>query len=114
MSRLPVIVGFGGFNAAGRSSFHHGYRRMVIESLPEKLREETLVGLATLMKLVTYSESQYVDADGNAFDPHEVAAKFSRQILDSTLIRRIEAFDDTAVLTHQKVDLAASANAPFT
>ena len=114
MSRLPVIVGFGGFNAAGRSSFHHGYRRMVIESLPEKLREETLVGLATLMKLVTYSESQYVDADGNAFDPHEVAAKFSQQILDSTLIRRIEAFDDTAVFTHQKVDLAASANAPFT
>ena len=96
MSRLPVIVGFGGFNAAGRSSFHHGYRRMVIESLPEKIREETLVGLATLMKLVTYSESQYVDADGNALDPHEVAAKFSQQILDSTLIRRIEEFDDTA------------------
>ena len=33
MSRLPVIVGFGGYNAAGRSSFHHGFRRIVQESL---------------------------------------------------------------------------------
>ena len=43
MSRLPVIVGFGGYNAAGRSSFHHGFRRMVIESLPAAERQETAV-----------------------------------------------------------------------
>ena len=29
----PVIVGFGGVNPAGRSSSHHGYRRMVIDEL---------------------------------------------------------------------------------
>jgi acetoacetyl-[acyl-carrier protein] synthase len=34
-SRLPVIVGFGGVNAAGRVSFHHAYRRMVIDALGE-------------------------------------------------------------------------------
>ena len=39
MSRLPVIVGFGGYNAAGRSSSHHGFRRMVIESLPAAERQ---------------------------------------------------------------------------
>lgn len=27
MSRIPVIVGFGGVNAAGRTSGHHAYRR---------------------------------------------------------------------------------------
>ena len=30
---LPLIVGFGGFNAAGRSSSHQAFRRMVLESL---------------------------------------------------------------------------------
>ncbi|HNF09694.1 MAG TPA: hypothetical protein PLX36_10580, partial [Pseudomonadales bacterium] len=35
MVRLPVIVGFGGINPAGRSSFHHGYRRLVLDVLDE-------------------------------------------------------------------------------
>ena len=109
MSRLPVIVGFGGFNAAGRSSFHHGYRRTVIESLPEALRHETLLGLAALMKLVSYGESGYVDPDGMSYTAAEVVAKFGEQILNSTLIRRIELFDDTKVHTHQKVELSAPA-----
>ena len=52
MSRLPVIVGFGGYNAAGRSSFHHGFRRTVQESLQPQARQETLAGLAQMMKLV--------------------------------------------------------------
>jgi acetoacetyl-[acyl-carrier protein] synthase len=40
MSHLPIIVGFGGFSAAGRSSGHHAYRRMVIESLPAQERHD--------------------------------------------------------------------------
>ena len=61
MSRLPVIVGFGGYNAAGRSSFHHGFRRIVQESLDDSSRQETLAGLAVMMKLV-----QVVGRDDNA------------------------------------------------
>ena len=114
MSRLPIIVGFGGFNAAGRSSFHHGYRRTVIESLSNELRQETLVGLATLMKLVSYGESGYFDADGMSYTATEVAKKFGSQILNSTLIRRIELFDDTKVPTHQKVALSATDAGQFT
>lgn len=64
MSRLPVIVGFGGYNAAGRSSFHHGFRRTVIESLDAATRQETLAGLAVMTKLVTVVDGQYLDADG--------------------------------------------------
>ena len=33
MQTIPVIVGFGGVNAAGRTSGHHAYRRTIVESL---------------------------------------------------------------------------------
>ena len=50
---LPVIVGFGGYNAAGRSSSHQAFRRMVFESLPAPEQQQTVVGLACLMGHVT-------------------------------------------------------------
>ncbi len=89
-SRLPVIVGFGGFNAAGRSSFHHGYRRTIIESLNAEDRQQTLVGLATLMKLVTFADGQYTDTEGKQYSEEAVVETFSEQILNSTLVRKIE------------------------
>ena len=58
MSRLPVIVGFGGYNAAGRSSFHHAFRRTVLESLDEQARQQTLAGLAVMMKLVKFEDGR--------------------------------------------------------
>jgi acetoacetyl-[acyl-carrier protein] synthase len=113
MTRLPVIVGFGGFNAAGRSSFHHAYRRTVIESLPAELRRQTLLGLATLMKLVDFVDGAYRDAAGRHYTEAEVEAHFAQRILDSTLIRRIECFDDTAVPGNQKLDIAPGAQGTF-
>jgi acetoacetyl-[acyl-carrier protein] synthase len=90
MSRLPVIVGFGGYNSAGRSSFHHGFRRTVIESLDPAARQETLLGLAVMMQLVKFENDQYRTADGEALTPSEIEARFAEQILASTLVRRIE------------------------
>ena len=46
MANLPVIVGFGGINPAGRSSFHHGYRRLVFDALSAEKAELTLSSLA--------------------------------------------------------------------
>ena len=46
--RLPVIVGFGGVNAAGRVSGHHAYARMAYSALPAVQRGRTLDALATL------------------------------------------------------------------
>ncbi len=46
--RLPVIVGFGGVNAAGRSSMHHSYRRMVIDKLSAAEADHTWSSLAGL------------------------------------------------------------------
>lgn len=90
MSRLPVIVGFGGYNAAGRSSFHHGFRRTVIESVDAATRQETLAGLAVMTKLVTVVDGQYLDADGNPLTLADIESRFGERILASTLVRRIE------------------------
>jgi len=72
--RLPVIVGFGGINAAGRSSFHHGYRRMVLDALNESQIDPVYQSLSTLMGL-----EDSLSAD-------------SRQFMHNhTLVRRIES-----------------------
>jgi acetoacetyl-[acyl-carrier protein] synthase len=75
MARLPLIVGFGGINAAGRSSFHHSYRRLVIDALDTATTQQTLRSLAALMQLPCGANPSETDA---------------RYILEHTLIRRIE------------------------
>ena len=69
--RLPVVVGFGGINGAGRASGHHALARMVHSALPQSQRERTLASLASLMGL-------------------ESAAGKEQYILDHTLVRRVE------------------------
>ncbi len=90
VARLPVIVGFGGFNAAGRSSGHHAYRRLVIESLPEESRQETLAGLAVMMGLVSHVDGAYRDSADQVLGLADIAARYGEQVLDGTLIRRID------------------------
>ena len=115
MSRLPVIVGFGGYNAAGRSSFHHGFRRTVIESLPEAERQETLAGLAVLMKLVKVEDGRYLDAEGQTLQPAEIEARFGQQIFDGTLVRRIEKnhLDVDAAHWQKNLTVTGEAGKPF-
>ena len=76
MNNLPVIVGFGGFNAAGRSSFHHAFRRTVLDSLDSDKRLSTLLSLASIMKLVEYQDGQYLDKDGQTLNAEQVADKY--------------------------------------
>ncbi|MCG8314599.1 MAG: beta-ketoacyl synthase [Pseudomonadales bacterium] len=87
MTRLPVIVGFGGFNAAGRSSFYQGFRRMVFENLPAAEQVETLCGLATMMRLVRHESGNYIDDQGNGFSAEQLAHEYRQHILDETLVR---------------------------
>jgi len=110
--RLPVIVGFGGFNAAGRSSQHHAYRRTIIDSLPAADREETLVGLATLMKLVRFDAGHYVDDQEKTYTAAEVATRFEQQILNSTLVRKIEPnhFDVDNVAWHKNAAISGESD----
>lgn len=90
MSRLPVIVGFGGYNSAGRSSFHHGFRRTIIDSLDAQARQETFVGLAVMMKLVTFQDGEYRSGDAEPLTATDIESRYAAQILSSTLVRRIE------------------------
>jgi acetoacetyl-[acyl-carrier protein] synthase len=82
---LPVIVGFGGINAAGRASFDHAYRRLVVETLGERARAETYRNLATLMNLQGDPDS----------------AETRRHIDTHTLVRRIEHFPLDQVVCHR-------------
>lgn len=60
-SKLPLIVGFGGYNAAGRSSGHQAYRRMILESLSESSRTKVLAELGALMGLDASEESKILE-----------------------------------------------------
>jgi len=84
--RLPVIVGFGGINAAGRASGHQAYARMTYSAQSGALQTRTLAGLASLMGL-------------------EDGAQHEQYILDHTLVRRIEPdhFDVNAVSWNQRL-----------
>ena len=73
MKPLAVIAGFGGINAAGRSSGHHGYRRSVIDVLDEDRATATVLSLAALMRI----EGE-IDTDKR------------RHILEHTLVRGLE------------------------
>ncbi len=115
MSRLPVIVGFGGYNSAGRSSFHHGFRRTVIESLDAQARQQTLTGLAVMMKLVSVVDGEYRDAAGAALSPAQIEERLGARILASTLIRRIEKqhLDVNAAHWHKNLEIGGANGRPL-
>ena len=92
MSRLPVIVGIGGVNPAGRISSHHAYRRLVIDVLGRKDATQTYRALAGLMNL---------EDDPNDQDTHDY-------INAHTLIRRIESYDPQNIPWHRQARLRAA------
>lgn len=100
MSRLPVIIGFGGINAAGRSSFHHGYRRLVIDALPDDLANDTWRSLAGLVGM---------EANG------ELAAEQVRQLRNNTLVRKIneQHFNTANVAWNRRVNLRPEPERPI-
>ncbi|MCE3252546.1 MAG: beta-ketoacyl synthase [Cellvibrio sp.] len=114
VARLPVIVGFGGFNAAGRSSGHHAYRRMVIESLQPQERQETIAGLAVMMGLVGFADDAYRNAEGKPLGLEDIEGCFGEQVLDGTLIRRIDkTFFDVDATHWQKSATLGAGDSPL-
>jgi acetoacetyl-[acyl-carrier protein] synthase len=106
-------VGFGGYSAAGRSSFHHGFRRIVQESLDARSRQETLAGLAVMMQLVQVVDGQFRSSDGQPLSPAEIEARHGAEILAGTLVRRIEKRHLDVDAAHWQKNLAVS-GAQFT
>ena len=81
MTSLPLIVGFGGINPAGRISNHHAYKRLVIDELPQSDADHTYRALQSLMGL----------------DASTLNDEVREYILNHTLIRKIERFDTDSV-----------------
>jgi acetoacetyl-[acyl-carrier protein] synthase len=94
LSRLPVIVGFGGVNPAGRSSAHHGYRRLVIDRLSSDLADDTFASLAALMNMPEVNQSE---------------------ILKHTLVRKLEKnlFDPDAIRINKSAKLGGNDGTPL-
>jgi len=90
---LPLIVGFGGYNSAGRSSGHQAYRRMIFESLGQAERQHTVDSLACLMDKPGAEEST---------------------VLNGTLVRRIESnfFNVENTAMGKKITLEAHPDEP--
>lgn len=95
-SPVPVIVGFGGINPAGRVSFDHAYRRTVIDVLGKNAADDTFASLAGLMNV-----------DG---DPTDESVR--HHILDNTLIRRIDCFDPDSIQWQRNARLAQPPSGP--
>jgi acetoacetyl-[acyl-carrier protein] synthase len=113
MTALPIIVGMGGINAAGRTSFHQGFRRIVIDKLNAEARQETFVGLATLMNILKFEDGKLFDSKGSVIEACQVESLFGEQILNGTLIRKIEKnhFDPDATPWQQKMTMGQADNA---
>ena len=88
MSHLPVIVGMGGINPAGRTSGHQAFRRTVLDALSADQQRQTLESLATLMRLASPSPQGWHDSAGQPLAAPATALR--EQILNHTLIRRNE------------------------
>ncbi len=115
MSHLPLIVGFGGINPAGRSSFHHAYRRLILDKLDAKSQQETLLGLATLTGLASFKDGTYMTKAGESCSVEDLLENIKEQLLASTLIRKIESetFDTEQVMFNKPATISEPAGKYF-
>ncbi|BCE03408.1 beta-ketoacyl synthase [Marinicellulosiphila megalodicopiae] len=92
MSTLPVIVSLGGISSAGRSSFHHAFKRIVSSALDIADKQDTYLDLAQLMGL---------DATQGLTD--ELVASIEQ----GTLVRKIgkDLFDVDHIYSQKKAQL---------
>ena len=95
--------------------FTKGFVVLLLKKLTAEARLETLVGLATLMNLLTMQEGELVDKDGNTVAITDVEKLYGEQILNGTLIRKVEKnfFDVDATAGHQRMNLKNGASADF-
>lgn len=110
MARLPVITGFGGINAAGRSSGHHAYRRMVIDALSADKALETRASIAALTGKLRRKNNSWFDGKGNPVELASYIAAISDELDRSTLIRELEdnLFDPKHINYHRRANLAST------
>ncbi|MBE0489884.1 MAG: beta-ketoacyl synthase [Halomonas sp.] len=106
----------GGVNPAGRTSGHQAFRRTVLDALPDDDQASTLLGLAAMMRLASADETgSWRDADGRPLEAAEIVAQTRQQVLDHTLIRRIEdpRFNEAGLPANRRASLELDAPLTF-
>ncbi|WP_106476927.1 beta-ketoacyl synthase [Phytohalomonas tamaricis] len=107
----------GGVNAAGRTSGHQSYRRTVIDALSGHHEQETLLGLASLMRLAHRDENgQWHDQEGKTWEAADLVSHYREYILKHTLIRRNELphFNEAGITANRQATLALEVPLTFT
>ena len=102
MQYLPLIIGFGGINAAGRSANHYSYRRTVLDALSAQEQTDTLLDLAVLMNLVKYQDDNWVDSSGNRVSIDNFLIEQRDKILADTLVRKL-TLQIPCIMLHTKI-----------
>ncbi len=115
MSTLPVIIGFGGINSAGRSSSHHGYRRLVLDHLAPDEARQTRASLAALMGLLKHRDGLWLNQQGAQVDLDSYLQSIDPLLQAGTLVRKLEdnLFDPNRLLFHKRASLQADAGKPI-
>jgi acetoacetyl-[acyl-carrier protein] synthase len=110
LARLPVIVGFGGINSAGRTSSHQAYRRIVFDLLPSSIQQDVLLDLATLTNMAECKNDVWYTDSGEALDAAALIDSIGESLLARTLIRRIHPslFDVDHVVLHKSTVLSSN------
>lgn len=114
MQRLPVVTGFGGFNPAGRSSAHHGYRRLVLDVLDTSERQATLLSLASLMGLASFRNGAWYRGEEQV-SAAALVDQLEPALMRGSLIRPMEErfFDPSQVHCHQQASLSGTEAGPL-
>ena len=90
LKKLPVICSMGGLNAAGRTSGHIGYKRLIYQSLVNSEKNEVLKDLMALSN----------------------ETKSEKEILASSLVRQIDKTLDPSGLMTEEIGVNAGAQLP--
>jgi len=112
MARLPVITGFGGINAAGRSSGHHGYRRLVIDALPKSQAQATYHNLAALTGQLKKQDGKWLDRGGSEIQLDSYLSQLAPALRQDSLIRELEnnLFDPNRLPYNRNVSLGSASD----
>jgi acetoacetyl-[acyl-carrier protein] synthase len=111
LSNLPVIIGFGGINAAGRTSSHHGYRRLIVDHLDTQSRLDTMTALATLTNKATFKNGlYYLAGQEHGLTQALLAQQLGEELKNATLIRPIrpEAYDIHQLVLNKAAEIKPS------
>jgi acetoacetyl-[acyl-carrier protein] synthase len=94
---------------------HHGYRRLVLDSLPQQDAIDTKASLASVMGLIKKESGSWQDSDNSAIELNDYLGEITPLLQKSSLIRQLEdnLFDPQHVLFHKRVQLSGKEEQPI-